>query len=229
MKSKIFLGLILTLYIIMLFVPLSAAEAKMGGVLKVVLDADPPTLDPHTSTTTLVFVVGYHMFEGLYSLDESLNPVPMLAADLPEISDDKLVYTIRLRPGLKFHNGKDVTAEDAVASVKRWGKMSSYGKSIFKNVESIEAKDTLTIELKLTKPTGVTLVSLAMPNGGAFIYPKDICEKYPDKQVEENIGTGPFKFVEWKPHQYIKMVRFEDYQPVAFPANGFGGKKSSLR
>ena len=50
----------------MLFVTFSTAEVKMGGVLKVVLDADPPTLDPHASTTTLVFVVGYHMFEGLY-------------------------------------------------------------------------------------------------------------------------------------------------------------------
>jgi peptide/nickel transport system substrate-binding protein len=124
MKSKVFLVLILTLCIMMLFVISSAAEAKMGGVLKVVLDADPPTLDPHTSTTTLVFAVGYHMFEGLYSLDENLNSIPMLAADLPEISEDKLVYTIKLRPGLKFHNGQDVTAEDAVASVQRWGKMS---------------------------------------------------------------------------------------------------------
>jgi peptide/nickel transport system substrate-binding protein len=105
----------------MLFTTFSAAEAKTGGVLKVVLDADPPTLDPHASTTTLVFVVGYHMFEGLYSLDKNLNPIPMLAADLPEISEDKLVYTIKLRPDLKFHNGKDVTAEDVVASIHRWG------------------------------------------------------------------------------------------------------------
>ncbi|GAG68693.1 unnamed protein product [marine sediment metagenome] len=67
MKSKLFLGLILTLCIMTLFVTSSAAEAKMGGVLKVVLDADPPTLDPHASSTTLVFVVGYHMFEGYYS------------------------------------------------------------------------------------------------------------------------------------------------------------------
>jgi peptide/nickel transport system substrate-binding protein len=144
------------------------------------------------------------MFESLYSLDENLNPIPMLAADLPEISDDKLVYTIKLRPDLKFHNGKDVTAEDAVASVKRWGGMSKYGKTIFKNVASIEVKDPLTLELKLTKPTGITLVSLAMPNGGAFIYPKDICERYPDKPVEQYIGAGPFKFVEWKPHQYMR-------------------------
>ena len=90
MKSKVFLVLILALCIMMLFITSSvaAAEPKMGGVLKVVLDADPPTLDPHASSTTLVFVVGYHMFEGLYSLDENLNPIPMLAADLPEIRDD---------------------------------------------------------------------------------------------------------------------------------------------
>jgi len=88
MKSKVFLSLILALCIMMLFITSYASKPKMGGVLKVVLDADPPTLDPHASTTTLVFVVGYHMFEGLYSLDESLKPIPMLAADLPEISED---------------------------------------------------------------------------------------------------------------------------------------------
>ena len=77
MKSKVFLILILTLCIMMLFVTSSVAEAKMGGVLKVVLDADPPTLVPHASSTTLVFVVGYHMFEGLYSLDENLNTIPI--------------------------------------------------------------------------------------------------------------------------------------------------------
>lgn len=140
------------------------------------------------------------MFEGLYSLDESQHPMPMLATIFPEISDDNLVYTIKLRPGLKFHNGKDVTVEDAVASLKRWGNMSSFGRSVFRNVESIDAIDELTIKLQLTQPIGVTLASLAMPNGGAFIYPKDICKKYPDKSVEEYIGTGPLKFVEWRPH-----------------------------
>ena len=101
MKSKIFLGLILMMCIMMLVITSSAAQPKMGGVLKVVIDADPPILDPHASSTTLVFVVGYHMFEGLYDLDENLSPIPMLAADLPKISDDKLVYTIKLMPRQK--------------------------------------------------------------------------------------------------------------------------------
>ncbi|MDN5323575.1 MAG: peptide/nickel transport system substrate-binding protein [Clostridia bacterium] len=198
---------------------------KMGGVLQVVIDADPPTIDPHASSTTLTFVVGYHIFEGLYTLDEQLKPIPMLAEDFPKISNDALTYTFKLRTGLKFHNGNSVTAEDVVASLKRWGNMSKYGKSLFKNVEAVEAKDEQTVELKLTKPTGTTLVSLAMPNGGAFIYPKELCEKYPDKPMEEFIGTGPFKFVEWLPNQYIKLIRYEEYQPVEAATNGYGGKK----
>lgn len=204
---------------------ISAESGKMGGTLKVVIDADPPTIDPHASSTTLAFVVGYHMFEGLYSLDESLKPIPMLAVDLPKISSDKLVYTFSLRKGLKFHNGKKLTSQDVVASLKRWGSMSKYGKSIFKNVDCVKALDNSTVELRLTKPTGTALVSLAMPNGGAFIYPKELCEKYPGKPLAEFVGTGPFRFVEWKPNQHIKMVRYEDYAPVTVPASGFGGKK----
>jgi len=198
---------------------------QTGGVLKVAIDAEPPTIDPHASSTNLTFQVGYHIFEGLYALDEEFKPVPMLAKDLPETSKDSLQYTIKIREGIKFHNGNEVTSEDVIASLKRWGSMSKYGKAIFKNVESIEAKDKYTIVLKLTKPTGTTLVSLAMPNGGAFIYPKELCEKYSDKPLKEFIGTGPFQFVEWKPNQYIKLKRYENYQPVDIPASGYAGKK----
>ncbi|NLT95685.1 MAG: ABC transporter substrate-binding protein [Clostridia bacterium] len=204
--------------------PVSSAPKK-GGTLEVVIDADPPTIDPHSSTTTLTFVVGYHIFEGLYTLDEEFKPISMLAQDLPQISEDNLTYTISLREGLKFHNGKAVTSEDVVASLKRWGSLSSYGKTLFQNLDSLKAIDEKTIELKLKSPNGTTLVTLAMPNGGAFIYPKELVEKYPDKPLEEFIGTGPFKFVDWKPNQYIQLVRFDDYQPLNIPATGFGGEK----
>jgi peptide/nickel transport system substrate-binding protein len=206
----------------------AAAAPQTGGTLNVVIDADPPTLDPHSSTTTLVFVTGYHMFEGLYALDASLKPIPMLAADLPEISEDGTEYTFTLRKGLQFHDGRPVTAEDVVASLKRWGARSNYGKTIFKNVEDIKAVDDLTVVMKLSNPNGTTLVSLAMPNGGAFIYPKALCEKYKDEPLKEFVGTGPFKFVEWKPNQYIKMIRFEDYRPVDAETSGFGGQKTAF-
>lgn len=213
---------------LMLMSPLAGdvfAAPTAGGELKVVIDADPPTLDPHSSSTTLTFVTAYHMFEGLYSLDASLKPIPMLAADLPKVSDDGTEYIFPLRKGVKFHNGAPVTAEDVAASLSRWGAKSKYGKSIFSNLAEIKVLDEHTVSLKLTKPNGVTLVSLAMPNGGAFIYPKALCEKYKDEPLKEFIGTGPFQFVEWKPNQYIKMSRFKDYQPVDAETSGFGGKK----
>ena len=198
---------------------------QKGGILQVVIDADPPTIDPHSSTTTLTFVVGYHIFEGLYTLDESFKPIPMLAASLPTISPDSLTYTIKLRSGIKFHNGSLVTAEDVVASLNRWGAMGSYGKTLFKNIAGLQAKDRETLEIKLTKPVGTALVFLAMPNGGAYIYPKELVDKYPDKPLQEFVGTGPFKFIDWKPNQYIQLVRYDEYQPVDFPDSGFGGKK----
>lgn len=212
--------------VLALLVPPAAAEKK-GGILKVVIDADPPTIDPHASSTTLVFVVGYHMFEGLLALDASMKPVPMLAADLPQLSADKKVYTFTLRSGLKFHNGQPVTADDVVASIVRWGAMSNYGKAIFKNVETVRALDAGTIEMRMTQPTGTVLVSLAMPNGGAFIYPKALCEKYPGKAMSEFVGTGPFQFIEWQPNRHIRLKRFDGYQPLETPATGFGGKKTA--
>ncbi|MEW6624645.1 MAG: ABC transporter substrate-binding protein [Bacillota bacterium] len=110
-----------------------------GGALKVIIDAEPPTIDMHVSTTTLVYNVGWHIFEQLYALDEQFAIVPMLADGMPVISDDKLTYTIKLREGVKFHNGKEMTSADVVASIMRWGEVSSNGKALFKSVASFEA------------------------------------------------------------------------------------------
>ena len=223
LKAGIFFFVIA--FVCMTGMAIGAESGKMGGTLKVVIDADPPTIDPHASSTTLAFVVGYHVFEKLYSLDESLKPIPMLARDLPTISADKLVYTIPLRQGVKFHNGADLTIQDVVASLTRWGSMSKYGKTIFKNVASVKAVDQSTVEISLTKPMGITLSFLATLHGGAFIYPKELCEKYSGKPLGEYVGTGPFRFAEWRPNQYIKLLRYENYLPVETPTTGFGGKK----
>jgi len=202
-----------------------AAEPKMGGVLKVIIDKDPSMLDVHVGSSTINCILASHMFETLLTFDDNLKIIPMLADGLPKVSDDKLTYTFKLRSGVKFHNGKELTVEDAIASINRWSKLSSNGRNLFKYVDSIEVIDPLTFNLKLTKPLAVGLVYLSRHGGGAYIYPKELCEKYPDKPLEEFIGTGPYKFVEWKSQQYIKMIRFDDYAPVDFPATGFGGKK----
>jgi len=207
--------------------PISSDTGVSGGSLKVVIDAEPPTIDMHISTTTLVYNVGWHIFEQLYTLDDKFDVIPMLAADLPEISDDKLTYSIKLREGVTFHNGQEMTSADVVASLKRWGEVSSNGKALFANVKSLEADGTYGIKLTLSKPIGTVLVYLAIPNGGAAIYPESIVSGAGPESVKEFIGTGPFEFVEWQPNQYIKVKKYDNYKPVSFPATGYGGAKTA--
>src|SRR5262249_44210276 len=166
-----------------------------------------------------------HIYEGLYSLDSSNKPIPMLAEGVT-ISKDGLVYTFKLRQGVKFHNGKEMTSEDVVASLARWGKQSIYGKALFAQVADWKALDKYTVEMKLKEKSAIVLISLAVPNNFGAIYPKEIAEKFPPEQkATEYIGTGPFKLAEWKPDQYIRMVRFDDYKSRNEKPNGYGGGK----
>lgn len=219
--------LFFTSVVLLLIISLSNCvySQNYGGTLKVGLDIEPPTLDTHFNHLVLTYTIGTHMLEGLYTLDEALKPIPMLASDYPEISEDKLNYRIKLRPGVTFHNGKELTADDAIASIKRWGQIGTYGKPIYNNISSIEKEDDLTFVIKLKEAMGDLVTSLAVLHGHASIMPKEICEQYPNSPVERVIGTGPFEFVEWKPHTHIKVKKFDNYLPVDFPANGWGGQK----
>jgi peptide/nickel transport system substrate-binding protein len=150
----------------------------------------------------------------------------MLADGMPAVSKDGLTYTIKLRKGVKFHNGKEMTSDDVLASIIRWSKRSTYGKALFTQVTDVKAVDKSTIEFKLKERSAIVVISLAIPNNFAAIYPKEIAEKFPpDQRITEWVGTGPFKLTEWKPDQYIRMVRFDDYKPLSGKQSGYGGAK----
>ncbi|PYN39908.1 MAG: peptide ABC transporter, partial [Candidatus Rokuibacteriota bacterium] len=102
---------------------LTAEAQKKGGILKVGNLGEPPSLDAHWTTASITETLTNHIYEGLYSLDSSNRPIPMLA-ESHTVSKDGLVYTFKLRQGVKFHNGKEMTSEDVVASLARWGKQS---------------------------------------------------------------------------------------------------------
>src|SRR5436853_7593727 len=109
----------------------AAAETpKRGGVLRVGNLGEPPSLDAHWTTASITETLTNHIYEGLYSLDSSNRPIPMLA-ESHTVSKDGLVYTFKLRQGVKFHNGKEMTAEDVVAWIARGGKKSSYDKGSY--------------------------------------------------------------------------------------------------
>src|SRR5882762_2788624 len=184
-----------------------APAAKKGGVLRVALIGEPPTLDAHATTATITREIVINMFEGLFALDAKHQPVPLLAEGA-DVLDGARRYVIRLRKDVKFHNGKALT-----------------GKATFKTVEALEAKGPSTIEIRLKEPSGSLLTILAHVDNAAVIYPKEVIEASGEGQLKEYVGTGPFRFVEHKPDRHIKLARFDGYAPRAEPASGLAGQR----
>src|SRR5882762_8723509 len=110
-------------------------QPRMGGVLKAGLIGEAPTLDLHATTAVITQQITWHMYETLYTYDKNLNPIPMLA-EKHEVGDNGRRYSITLRKGVRFHNGKEMTSADVVPSLQHWSKLSTPGKAIWKNVEA---------------------------------------------------------------------------------------------
>src|SRR5207249_8417043 len=152
-----------------------APAAKTGGVLRIALIGAPPTLDAHATAAVITCEIVINISEGLFALDAKYQPVPLLA-ERAEALDGGRRYVIHLRNSVKFHNGKTLGAPDVVASLKRWGATSSPGKSVFKNVEAVEAKGPLGVEIRLKEPSSSLLTILAHVDSAAFIYPKEVVD-----------------------------------------------------
>jgi len=169
---------------------------------------------------------GYMVFDTLAAEDSNYKIQPQMAEW--KISDDKLTYTFTLRDGLKWHDGAPVTAEDCVASLKRWGKADSMGQKLMDFTASIEAPDVKTIVLKLKEPYGLVLDSIGKPSSLVpFMMPKRMAESPPDKPLPELIGSGPFKFVasEFQPGVKAVFEKNKDYVPRKEPPSWTSGGK----
>src|SRR2546428_463270 len=159
-------------------------QPRTGGVLRAAMIGEPPTLDLHTTTAVIVQQITWHVYEGLYTYDRSYNAIPLLV-DAHTVSEGGRTYTFRLRHGVKFHNGKELTSADVVASLKRWGRLATPGKQFWKNVEGVEAKDPYTVVMYLKDSSGALLMGLARPNNGAGIYPKENVDAAGDNPGQE--------------------------------------------
>jgi peptide/nickel transport system substrate-binding protein len=163
---------------------------RSGGVLKAAMIGEPPSLDLHSTTAVITQQITWHIYETLYTYDRGFNPIPLLAQS-HTVTDGGRRYTITLRRGAKFHNGKEMTAADVVASLNRWGKISTPGKALWKSVEAVDAKDPYTVVLHLKEPSGSLLFGLGRANAGAAIHPKESIDGAGDGPLKEFIGTGP--------------------------------------
>ena len=204
--------------------PPSREQPRFGGVLKVAMSAEPPSLDPHWTNAFITSQIMGHVFETLYTFDKDWSPIPHLAVG-HTVTNGGRQYTITLHKGVRFHTGNEMTATDVVASLNRWGRMSTLGKALWKSVEAVDPKGPYEVVIHLKEPSGALLSALAVAYNGAAIYPKEVIEATGDGQLKQFIGTGPFRFVEHKPDRHVRLARFKEYAARSEPPNGAGGKR----
>ncbi len=205
--------------------PLTSPALAAGKTISAVMHADLRT--PGMMTTAyIVRDFGYMIFDTLVAQDSNFKIQPQMAEW--KVSDDKLTYTFTLRDGLKWHDGAPVTAEDCVASLKRWGKADGMGQKLMDFTASIEATDTKTISLKLKEPYSLVLESIGKPSSLVpFMMPKRMAEAPTDKPLPELIGSGPFKFVpaEFQPGVKAVFEKNKDYVARKEPPSWTSGAK----
>lgn len=205
---------------------LAQETPKVGGILRVAITGDPPGLDSAATSSAITGEINSHMTEMLYAFDANGNIQPMLATALPEISDDGLVYTIHLRSGVPFHDGSLLDSGDVKASLERWRRLS-YGKSVLKNLVSIDTPDPLTVVITLSEPIGILTSALGFDNYASGIYTSEEIAAAGDEPIAEPIGTGPYKFKNWIHGQSVELERFDDYAARDEAPSGDAGRKNA--
>ncbi|PKP61785.1 ABC transporter substrate-binding protein [Candidatus Atribacteria bacterium HGW-Atribacteria-1] len=211
---KKFFLLLISLALIGSLLTLFALAESRGGTLSIGVDQEVVGLDPHIVTAFSSFRRLDLLYNTLVKLDYNLDIVPDLA-DSWEIPDS-LTYIFHLKKGVKFHNGRELTADDVKFSLERIldPKTASPGRSYIIPISNIESIDQYTIRIELSSPLASFLDGLTSKN--CAIVPKEEVEKYGNLQ-RNVVGTGPFKLEEWVPDNYMKLVKNPSYFEKEFP------------
>src|SRR6185295_8896554 len=173
---------------------LAAPMPAAAQTIKAVMHSDVKLLDPIWTTAYIQRNFGYMVWDTLFAMDDKFEVKPQMV-DKYEVSADKLTWTFTLRDGLEWSNGQPVTAEDCIASIKRWAARDSMGQKMMGSVAGLEAVDAKTFRMKMKEPYGLVLESLGKPSSNVpFMMPKKTADTDPMTQikVEDVIGSGPF-------------------------------------
>jgi peptide/nickel transport system substrate-binding protein len=182
--------------------PVSASAAPEGKVV-IAQGVDPSTLDVMNQQETPASVLGAHIYDTLVERDQSLKVVPGLAAEMPKLLAPT-VWEIKLRKGVKFHNGEDFTADSVKYSLERVKDPSMRGSSNFKPIDRVEIVDAYTVKVHTSKPWPIFVVALTQRQ--ASMYPPKAYAGKDSPFISKNpIGTGPYKFVRWSKDEEIVL------------------------
>lgn len=201
--------------------------AQAESVLRFVPHGDLVVVDPILNIDYMARNHGYMIYDTLFAFD-SKNEIQPQMVDTWTVSDDRMTYSFKLRPGLKWHDGQPVRAADCVASLQRWGKRDSMGIAMFAAMESIKATGEDTFEIKLAKPFGHVLAALGKTGSNVpFMMPERVAQTDAFASIEDTTGSGPFYLAkdEWVPGSKIVYKKFADYVPREEPADFLAGGK----
>jgi peptide/nickel transport system substrate-binding protein len=198
--------------------PLAApriVRAASQTTLTFVPQADLAILDPVWTTATVTRNHGFLVFDTLFGQDETFKPVPQMAEGVSADADGK-TWTIKLRPGLMFHDNTPVLGRDCVASLQRWGKRDAFGQALMAATDEISAPDDTSIRFRIKKP--FPLLPDALSKFTAYlpvIMPERLAKTDAFTQVQEMVGSGPYRFVtgERMVGNQVVYEKFTDYKP----------------
>jgi peptide/nickel transport system substrate-binding protein len=189
----------------------SVSLPAMAFDLVIGRSSEPSSIDPQFSRTGNNQMTGDMIFGRLASFDENLQMHPNLAVEWTNV--DPLTWEIKLRPGVKFHDGSDFTADDVIYSIERTDEVPNSPapfSDMVASVDTVTKVDDLTLRITTKSPTPAFMEEI----GRVFIVSKAATEGKASTDFDSGaaaIGTGPYKFTGWKPGESLTLEAFDDY------------------
>lgn len=204
------------------------APSLQAQTITAVMHSSLRVLDPIMTTAHITRNHGYMIYDTLLATDAD-NTIRPQMVEKWEASADGKSYTFTLRDGLKWHDGQPVTADDCIASIKRWAAQDKMGQMMNSQMTEMKALDAKSFVMTFKSPTDLAVRALAKPSGIApFMMPKRIADTPANQPIKEYIGSGPFKMVtaEFRPGLQAVYEKNTDYLPRKEAASGTAGGKN---
>ncbi|MBN8940164.1 MAG: ABC transporter substrate-binding protein [Rhizobiales bacterium] len=188
------------------------AQDTRASTLRFVPQANLTSLDPIWTTATVTGNHGYYVYDTLYGEDAAFKPQPQMAEG-HEVLDNGRKWRIRLRQGLKFHDGSPVRSVDCTTSIARWCQRDTFGLLLGKATEGFTIVDDRTFEIRLTRAFPLLLNALAKADNACFIMPERLAKTDGNKQITEVVGSGPYRFLAAEYNSGVRAVyeKFDGY------------------